>query len=253
MLHYEINGKGQEVLVLLHGFMENNTIWKRMEGLLLPNFTLVKIDLPGHGKSPILSDKQTMEQMADAVLETLKKLEIPKYHILGHSMGGYVSLALAEKNPEVLQSLTLFFSTALEDDEEKKQIRHRSIEIIDKFYSMFVNNSIPNLFSPNDRETLSNEIEIAKNIAMETNTEGVKASQLGMIERPNRISVLENFKEKILIISGRHDGAVKNDAFFQQLPEKKNIKIYSLDCGHNGHWEKPEICSAIMNTELLDF
>lgn len=252
MLHYEINGKGQEVLVLLHGFMENNTIWKRMEGLLLPNFTLVKIDLPGHGKSPILSDKQTMEQMVDAVLETLKKLKIPKYHILGHSMGGYVSLALAEKNPEVLQSLTLFFSTALEDDEEKKQIRYRSIEIIDKFYSMFVNNSIPNLFSPNDRETLSNEIEIAKNIAMETNTEGVKASQLGMIERPNRISVLESFKEKILIISGRYDGAVKNDAFFQQLPEKKNIKIYSLDCGHNGHWEKPEICSVIINTELLD-
>lgn len=97
MLHYEINGKGQEVLVLLHGFMENNTIWKRMEGLLSPNFTLVKIDLPGHGKSPILSDSQTMEQMADAVLETLKKLEIQKYHILGHSMGGYVSLALAEK------------------------------------------------------------------------------------------------------------------------------------------------------------
>lgn len=252
MLHYEIKGNGKEVLVLLHGFMENNTIWERMEGFLSPNFTLVKMDLPGHGKSPILSNKQTMEQMADAVLETLKKLKIPKYHILGHSMGGYVSLALAEKNPEVLQSLTLFFSTALEDDEEKKQIRHRSIEIIDKFYSMFVNNSIPNLFSPNDRENLSNEIEIAKNIAIQTDIEGVKASQLGMIERPNRISVLESFKEKILIISGRHDGAVKNDVFFEQLPEKKNIKIYSLDCGHNGHWEKPEICSAIINTELLD-
>lgn len=252
MLHYEISGSGQEPLVLLHGFMEDNSIWEQMEPALSRDFKLIKIDLPGHGKSPILAEVQTMEIMANAVWQTLQSIpQIEQFHILGHSMGGYVSLALAEKNPQVLKSLTLFFSTALEDDEEKKQIRRRSIEIIDKSYSMFINNSIPTLFSPKDKENLDSEIEIAKKIALHTDKEGVKASQLGMIERPNRISVLENFDNKILIISGRDDGAVKNDLFFQQVPERKNLKIYTLDCGHNGHWEKPEICSAIIRTELL--
>ncbi|RYY09442.1 MAG: alpha/beta fold hydrolase, partial [Chitinophagaceae bacterium] len=46
-----------------------------------------------------------------------------KCHLLGHSMGGYTALAFAEKFPENLKSLTLFFSTYFADDEEKKEQR----------------------------------------------------------------------------------------------------------------------------------
>lgn len=72
-----------------------------------------------------------------------------------------------------------------------------------------------------------------------------------MIERTDKKAVLENLDAKILVIAGKHDNAVKTDVLIKDLPDKTNIKSYILDCGHNGHLEKPEVCGAIINTELL--
>ena len=251
MLNYEISKNGKEPLILLHGFMENNTIWEDMEESLSDQFQLIKIDLPGHGKSEVLGEIHTMNLMAEEVKKVIDHLQFSKVHLLGHSMGGYTALAFAELYPENLKSLSLFFSSTLEDNDEKKDIRRRSIEIIDRNYTSFVDNSIANLFSENERDILRDKIELAKKIAVETNTEGVKASQLGMAERPNRTKILLEFNLPILIIAGKHDNAIKTETFFEHIPNRKNIKTYILDCGHNGHWEKPIICSSIINTELL--
>ena len=91
----------------------------------------------------------------------------------------------------------------------------------------------------------------AKETAYTSSVEGVLASQKGMIERSDRKSVLENFEGKILVLSGKQDSAVNSEKTIKNLPERTNIKSYVLDCGHNGHWEKPEICASIINTELL--
>ena len=92
---------------------------------------------------------------------------------------------------------------------------------------------------------------MAKKIAKSNNLEGMKAAQLGMAERPNRTEILEKLDAKILIIAGKYDNAVKTESLLKLIPEKTNIKTYVLDCGHNGHWEKPTICAEIINTELL--
>lgn len=251
MLNYEISGNGKKQLVLLHGFMEDNTIWNDMEKHFSKDFTLIKIDLPGHGKSEIYNAVNTMDFMAEKVKEVIDSLHLNKINILGHSMGGYVSLAFAEKFTELLESITLFFSTALADDDEKKQIRRRSIAVIDENFETFVNTSIPNLFSNNEKDILEGKINLAKSIAKSTIKEGVKSAQLGMAERPTRTNILENSDTKILIIAGKYDNAVKTESLLKIIPEKTNIKTYVLDCGHNGHWEKPTICAEIINTELL--
>ncbi|WP_213189905.1 alpha/beta fold hydrolase [Cloacibacterium caeni] len=251
MLHHEISGNGKKPLVLLHGFMENTTIWNEMEAHLSKDFTLIKIDLPGHGKSKVYQEIHTVELMAEKVKEVIDALKLEKINLLGHSLGGYVSLAFAENFPEILESMTLFFSTTVADDEEKKQIRKRSIAVIDENFETFVKTSIPNLFSNNEKDILEGKIELAKNIAKSTDKEGVKAAQLGMAERPDRTEILENLDAKILIIAGKYDNAVKTENLLKIIPEKTNIKTYVLDCGHNGHWEKPTICAEIINTELL--
>ena len=251
MLHHEISGNGKKPLVLLHGFMENTTIWNEMEAHLSKDFILIKIDLPGHGKSKVYQKIHTVELMAEKVKEVIDALKLEKINLLGHSLGGYVSLAFAEKFPEILESMTLFFSTTVADDEEKKQIRRRSIAVIDENFETFVKTSIPNLFSNNEKDILEGKIELAKNIAKSTDKNGVKAAQLGMAERPDRTEILENLDAKILIIAGKYDNAVKTENLLKIIPEKTNIKTYVLDCGHNGHWEKPTICVEIINTELL--
>ena len=250
MLNYEISGSGTEDLILLHGFMESLIIWEELEPLLSKKFRIVKIDLPGHGKSAVEGETHTMEMMAEKIKEVSNKLQLEKFHLLGHSMGGYISLAFAERYPVLLKSLTLFFSSYFPDDEEKKEQRRKSFRIIKESFKTYVGAGIPNLFSPNEKEILAEKIEFAKEVALSTRPDGALAAVKGMIERKNHQHTLENLEAKILVIAGKHDGAVKTETVINNLPDKTNIKSYILDCGHNGHLEKPEICAAIINTEL---
>lgn len=251
MLNFERTGNGKEVLVLLHGFMENISIWSDMEPHLSKNFSLLKIDLPGHGQSDIIAEVQTMELMAEEVKKVLDDQKLEKVHLLGHSMGGYISLGFAEKYPEYLKSLTLFFSSYLPDDAEKKEQRIKSYRIIEDAFTHYARAGVPNLFNPNERDVLEGKIEIALEVALSTNNMGALASVKGMVERTDKKHILENLDCKILVLAGKHDNAVKTEPMIKNLPDRTNIKSYVLDCGHNGHWEKPTICAEIINTELL--
>ncbi|WP_294220512.1 alpha/beta hydrolase [uncultured Chryseobacterium sp.] len=251
MLNFERKGNGKETLVLLHGFMENLSIWSDMEPYLSEHFSLLKIDLPGHGQSEIVAEVQTMEMMAEEVKKVLDDQNLDKVHLLGHSMGGYISLGFAEKYPESLKSLTLFFSTYLPDDAEKKEQRIKSYRIIKDAFPHYARAGVPNLFNPNERDILEGKIETALEVALSTNNLGALASVKGMVERTDKKHILENLEAKILVLAGKHDNAVKTEALIKGLPDRTNIKSYILDCGHNGHWEKPAVCAAIINTELL--
>lgn len=251
MLNFEKKGNGKETLVLLHGFMENLSIWSDLETHLSKDFTLLKIDLPGHGKSDILAEIHTMELMAEEVKKVVDHENLDKIHLLGHSMGGYTSLAFAEKFPENLKSLTLFFSTYFADDEEKKEQRIKSYRIIKDSFSHYARAGVPNLFNQNERDVLEGKIETALEVALSTNNLGALACVKGMVARTDKKHILENLEAKILVLAGKHDNAVKTDKTINNLPDKTNIKSYVLDCGHNGHWEKPNICAEIINTELL--
>lgn len=251
MLNYEITGNGPENLILLHGFMENLSIWEEMIPKLSKDFTLIKIDLPGHGLSKTYGEIHTVEFMAEEVKKVADHLKLKEFHLLGHSMGGYISLAFAEKFGANLKSLTLFFSTYFADDAEKKEQRKKSFRLIKEAYSNYVKAGVPNLFSSNEKSTLEGKINLAKEIALSTKTDGVLAAVKGMIERTDKKNILQNFEGKILVIAGKHDSAVNTAKTIAGLPDKTNIKSYILDCGHNGHWEKPAICAEIINTELL--
>lgn len=251
MLNFEKKGEGKETLVLLHGFMENISIWSDLEKHLSKDFTLLKIDLPGHGQSDILGEVHTMEIMAEEVKKVVDYQNSDKIHLLGHSMGGYVSLAFAEKFPDYLKSLTLFFSTYFADDPEKKEQRIKSYRIIKDAFAHYARAGVPNLFTPNERDVLEGKIETALEVALSTNNLGALACVKGMVERTDKKHVLETLECKILVLAGKHDNAVKTDITINNLPDRTNIKSYVLDCGHNGHWEKPSICAEIINTELL--
>lgn len=251
MLHFEIKGNGKETLVLLHGFMENLTIWEDLEKHLSKDFSLLKIDLPGHGKSETIAEIQTMELMAEEVKKVIDFNKLTNIHLLGHSMGGYISLAFAEKYPEFLKTLTLFFSTFLTDDDEKKEQRIKSYRIVKDAFAHYARAGVPNLFNPNEKDVLEGKIETALEIALSTNNLGALACVKGMVERTDKKHILETLESKILVLAGKHDNAVKTEKTIKNLPDRTNIKSYVLDCGHNGHWEKPSICAEIINTELL--
>src|SRR5690606_14980372 len=201
MLYYEVIGEGNPV-VLLHGYLENLRMWKKIGSELADSYKVIKIDLPGHGKSETFAEVHTMELMAEKVNEVLGELKIEKPVFIGHSMGGYVTLAYADLFPEKLKSFILLNSSSLPDSKEKKEQRLKAADTARRNFDALVKMSIPTLFAEKHRDDMKSEMEFAKELARETPVEGVTAALLGMRERPGRTSVLLNFNGKKGVIMG---------------------------------------------------
>ncbi len=239
MLHYELIGKGTPV-VLLHGYLENMKMWAQIKDELSKTHQIALLDLPGHGKSKNLAEVHTMELMAEAVHQTLMELGIENPVFVGHSMGGYVTLAYAELFPAQIQSFILLNSSTLPDSPEKKEQRLKAVETAEKNLDTLIKMSIPTLFSEKNLENLKPEIEFTKGLARETSLQGVTAALKGMRLRPDRSYLLEEFKEPIGILMGKNDKAVNPDELKKRIPQKENISVLELETGHMAHLEAPE-------------
>ena len=235
-------GKGPAV-VLLHGFLENSTMWKDVVPELIETNRVVTIDLLGHGQTDCLGYVHSMEIMAEAVHAVLKSLRLRKVIVVGHSMGGYVALALAEQHPKMMKGLCLMNSTSYADDEERKQLRARANKMVQNNFENMVRMSFINLFEEASRVLFKEEIELALTEALKTPVQGYIAGQEGMRIRPNRSHVLEKNTFPSLYIVASEDPvidavSIKNEA------EKVGAKIFGLDRGHMSHIENKELLSG---------
>src|SRR5690606_22072454 len=112
-------GAGNTIL-LVHGFPMTSAIWDNFSPHLASTFRVVTLDLPGFGKSPLLPSPFSLEDVANAVLEKIESLRIARLVAIGHSLGGYVTLAMVARKPELFAGFGLIHSTAKADSEEKK-------------------------------------------------------------------------------------------------------------------------------------
>ena len=234
-ISFSVEGKGTAV-VLLHGFLENVTMWNSVLKELEKRNKVICIDLLGHGKSDCIGYVHSMELMAEAVEAVLKHLRIRKTIVVGHSMGGYVALAFAEKNPTKIKGLCLMNSTSLADDKERKILRARANKMVQTNFKNMVRMSFANLFSEKSRELFKTEMQLALQEAMQTPIQGYIACQEGMRIRPNRIAVLKSNDFKKLFIIGKKDPVLK----YQELVEEAkatNAESVVFEEGHMSHIE----------------
>jgi pimeloyl-ACP methyl ester carboxylesterase len=246
-IYFSDVGKGRAV-VLLHGFLENKTMWQELVPELSKKHRVITIDLLGHGKSGCLGYVHSMEENAEVVHAVLSKLRIRQAIFVGHSMGGYVALAFAEMYPASVKGLVLLNSTARADNEERKANRDRAIKTVKKDYASFVRLSIANLFSPDNRERLADEIEKVKIEAFKTPLQGVVASLEGMKIRKDRESLLRSSTYPILLILGEKDPVLNYEDNLKQI-ENSAVKLVTLPDGHMSPIENKEE----LKTVLLDF
>jgi len=242
-------GKGK-VVVLLHGFLGSHLIWKSTIDYLSSSFRVIAIDLPGHGKTDCFGYVHTMELMAKCVKSVMDGLGLKKYVLVGHSMGGYVALAFADLFPDNMRGLCLFHSTAYADNDQKKKDRSRSIKVVKASHLVYTEEVIKNLFAPNHKETLKNEINFAQTIAAQTSQQSIIAALEGMKDRPNRDVILGMAPYPIMMIIGRLDNVLAANDLLEQaeLIQKKHILLLEND-GHMGFLESTEIT----NNELKKF
>ena len=245
-ISYSDTGKGNAI-VLLHGFLENKEMWD----FYIPEFAkrnrVIAIDLLGHGKSECLGYVHTMEDHADAVHAVLSELRIRKAIFVGHSMGGYVSLAFAELYPENIKGLVLLNSTARADNEERKINRDRAVKAVKQSFINFISLSIANLFSEKNRDRLSSEIEKVKKAALKTPLQGIVASLEGMKIRVDREVTLHLTPYPKLMVLGEKDPVLPYEETLEQL-ENTKVELITFPDGHMSHIENQiELLKVLLN------
>jgi pimeloyl-ACP methyl ester carboxylesterase len=199
----------------------------------------------------LLGEHISIEMYADGIHALLLQEGIKKCLLIGHSMGGYITLAFARKYPEQLTGIGLVHSTAFADSEEKKKNRLKGIAFIEEYGShAFLKASTPNLFSQHYRENFPERIEALVDASGGVSKKALQQYYQAMMQRPDSTDVLRGNPLPILFVAGTEDIAAPIDDVLQQvhLPNKSYIHVLE-GTGHMSMLEDPEA----LNRFLLGF
>lgn len=246
-IHYSDQGSG-EVIFLLHGYLETADVWRSFAGKLAVNFRVITVDLPGHGESGMFGEVHTMEFMADAISGLVKNLGIRKIFLTGHSLGGYVALAFLDLHAEMLSGYCLFHSQPFSDTEEALKKREREIKLVEagKKDLMYPEN-ISRMYAPASLPEFSGSLQRSKEIASTIPGEGIIAVLKGMMERPSRLSVMEEGRVPCLWILGTSDNYIDCVQIQKKVHLPENAELVILkNSGHLGFIEEEDLSIIIL-------
>jgi pimeloyl-ACP methyl ester carboxylesterase len=155
-------------------------------------------------------------------------------------MGGYVALALADREPKAISGLCLFHSTALADSEEKKQSRNKVLEFIEKQgVQAFTSNFIGQLYA----DAQHSSIPKVKNIAVQSARETVVGYTKAMRDRKDRTDLLRTFPKPILFLAGEKDKVIPADSMLQQAAFcAQGEAVIMPEVAHMGMFESEGPC-----------
>lgn len=248
LIHVKTIGSGKPV-VLLHGFLEDHAIWNPVyPDLVNEGFQCILIDLPCHGWSRYEGEICTMEQMAQSVWHFLKSQKISNPFVFGHSMGGYVGLELLRLTSI---QLTLVHSNFWEDAPTKKEDRNRVIEIVKKNKSLFLAESIPNLFAAENREFRREEIQTLIEKAGHIPSAEIAAATGGLRDRKAAHDLMN--QKKINLIHGEQDPIIPTGILQAECAKLlARPDLYTIEnCGHMSFIEQRDALINHMRTVLF--
>lgn len=250
-LHICDSQSGEKCVVLLHGYLENMLVWEQFASLLYKRVRVITLDLPGHGISEVKGKIHTMEYLADTVVSMLDALAIERAVVVGHSMGGYVALAAAERHPERLAGLVLLSSTPNADSDEKRENRRREIALVESGKKEALARFAPSMgFAADNRKRFADAIDDLTEIVHLTEDSGIVALLGGMIERHDQNEMLLSSSIPQLFILGRCDEYITQEIADAMVARHPQADVVWLEkSGHMGYVEEAERCAA----ELLQW
>ncbi len=256
-INYTDQGTGLP-LVLLHGFIENSSMWEDYLVPLSQKYRVICIDLLGHGESECLGYIHTMQEMAEAIHSVILHLQLAEVSIIGHSMGGYVGCAFAKAYPEKLTALCLLNSTPLPDNTERKLLRTRANKMAKQQYTQLVKMSFGNLFDSATKLRCNNQIKLALYQALQTPMQGYIAANSGMSLREDYSLTWRQGHFKKGMILGESDWIVDSDRHKNDFKDSCDyFKV--IPGGHMTHIGQKDLlidtlfqCIGILSTEKTE-
>lgn len=240
-------------LVLLHGFGEDHRIWQNQVDYLSAYYRVWTPDLPGTGAVSLPADT-SMSGLAHQVYAQLQEQGIEEPVILGHSMGGYITLALVAAYPNYAKAWGLIHSTAFPDSEAKQEARRKSVELIKTYGgAAFLQQVIPNLYSEAFKRNHPDFIADMVARYQSLPEDSLIAYYEAMMKRPDRTAIWRNSRTPVLMIAGAEDQAVPLADALQlaSMPELLYLTILQ-STAHMGMWEAPDLMNKKIHA-FVDF
>ncbi|RJE87809.1 alpha/beta hydrolase [Paenibacillus sp. 1011MAR3C5] len=237
-------------LVLLHGYCGSSAYWEKIVDELAASIRVVAPDARGHGRSSAPEDEiYGMELFADDLAGLLDSLSIRRAIVLGHSLGGYIALAFAERYADRLSAFGLVHSTPLPDSEAARANRDKAVASLQESgVAAFVDGLIPKLFAKDRLEGMGPEVAWCKEIGYATAQNGAIATARGMKARRDRSEVISGSSLPVLLVAGVQDGVIPIESTFSAVNEETR-KVELEQAGHMSMME----CAPQLAEEIASF
>lgn len=221
-------------IVLLHGHGVDASVWDGVYADLSTEHPIWKYDLSR------LATHERIEDYAEIVAKYIRaESDVnQKVVVVGHSMGGYVALALAERHPDLIGGLVLYHSTAFADDAEKKQQRFKTIlKLAENGAAQFIHEQMPKTVAPNYP---ADQVQALEDRFRNLPADALIAGMRAMAARPDRIHVLRDARYPVLVVLGRDDQIIAVDKAQMMGDLNDNVNVVVLDgVGHLSMVEDP--------------
>lgn len=238
-------------LVLLHAFPLDALMWEDVV-MRLPDVPVITVDAPGFGDSPSyevvaaavggVPEEPSLETYADAVAASLRREGIERAVVAGLSMGGYVVMALAERQPQVLAGIGLLDTKPTEDDDAARAARLRVARQAEgELGSESVAPMAEALLGESTKAERPDLVLEVKGLLAAAPPAGIVWAQRAMAARPDRLAVLEGLDVPALVLRGTQDTLSSEEAaeaMAEALGDCPNVLVPGS--GHLTAVEAPE-------------
>ncbi|MBS1271812.1 MAG: 3-oxoadipate enol-lactonase 2 [Candidatus Marinimicrobia bacterium] len=253
-LNYDDQGEGVP-LILLHGFPFDRNLWYDQVQALKDHCRIITPDLRGFGESGAPEEPVSMSQYAADVVALMDLLKIDQAIIGGLSMGGYVSLAIAEQYPERLLGLILSNTKAAKDTAAQRQNRYNTSEKTNYDGTEFLVKDL--LEKVLCEETLAEKqdvVEYTQQMMRRQPGSAVRGALAGMAERKDREFILSEIEVPVLVIAGMKDTLIPVFDSKMMVREMPHAHLEIIDeSGHLSNLEQPDLYNKILLRFVLPF
>jgi 3-oxoadipate enol-lactonase len=257
-LYYEDTAGPGEPVMFLHGFLFDGRQYEAQVAALRDRYRCVTLDFRGQGRSPASRRGYQIEQHMADVLAMIRRLDITPVHLVGLSMGGFVALRIAARQPGLLRSLTLINTSAAAHARAKfpKQLILAAVaRVAGVSLAPVLSGTEAELYGEAFRKDPARaaERDAWRQRWEQADRSALVKTLLGFMIRPDIRDELGNVTVPTLVIAGAADAS---------LPPSYSREIHSLisgsrlvelpDVGHSSPVEDPDGVTRALEQFLTD-
>ncbi len=246
----EVQGEGDAVLCL-HGLGGTSNTFTPVLGALSP-YKLVRIDLPGSGRSHRVEGALSIQRFVDATFNVAARLHIERFHLLGHSMGAIVALHCAAQQPARIKSLALFGPLLAPPAQAREGIRARAAKARSEGVpgmAEIADAIVAGATSPDTRTRLPLAVAAVRESLMRQDPEGYARCCEALADA--QAAALENITAPTLLVTGEDDAVAPPQAVRALHECLVGSRLVVLPrCGHWTTFERPDECERELKSFL---